>query len=368
MGEDAIDGGRRPIVPVGTSTAVLIGHAAHGPINQAVSISGFAAFEQQFGGLAADLELGYAVQQFFLNGGSSAWAVRAGADGTDAALRQSIRALDSVDAFNLLALPGITAPAILAAAADYCRKRRAFLVVDSPPRAGTPSQMSAAITSGTIPRTSNGAVYYPWLRITDPLKPGQLRSTPPSGTVLGLIACTDNTWGVWKASAGADIVPRGVQGLDHSLNDSEADQLNQLGVNCFRDSPTQGPLLWGARTLAAGDMAESEWKYVPIRRLALFVDQSVERGTQWAIFEPNDEKLWAQIQLDVAAFLFGLFRQGAFQGQKSEDAYFVKCDSTTTTQKDVALGVVNILVGFAPLKPAEFVIISLQQMAQPPSA
>jgi phage tail sheath protein FI len=273
-----------------------------------------------------------------------------------------------VDAFNLLALPGITAPAILAAAADYCRKRRAFLVVDSPLSAGTPSEMSAAITSGTIPRTSNGAVYYPWLRITDPLTPGQLRSAPPSGTVLGLIACTDSTWGVWKAPAGAEIVPRGVQGLDYRLDESEADALNQLGVNSFRDFPAEGPLLWGARTLAGSDASGSHWKYIPVRRVALFLEESIDRGTQWAIFEPNDEKLWAQIRLAVATFLLSLFRQGAFQGQKPEDAYFVRCDSTTTTSADVALGIVNIQVGFAPLRPAEFVIIRLQQKAQPPSA
>jgi uncharacterized protein len=193
MGIDAVAAGQRAIARVGTSTAVFIGSAAHGSVNQPVPISGFAAFEQQFGGLAADLELGYAIQQFFLNGGSSAWVVRAGVDGTDAAFLQSIRALDSVDAFNLLALPGITAPAVLAAAAVYCRKRRAFLVIDAPKSAGTPSQMSAAIASGAIPPTSNGAVYYPWLQINDPLKPGHLRSTPASGTVVGLIACTDST-------------------------------------------------------------------------------------------------------------------------------------------------------------------------------
>jgi uncharacterized protein len=159
-----------------------------------------------------------------------------------------------------------------------------------------------------------------------------------------------------------------VQSLVYRLNDSEADQLNQLGVNCFRDFTAQGPLLWGARTLAAANMSESEWKYISVRRLALFLEESIDRGTHWAIFEPNDEKLWAQIRLNVAAFLLGLFQQGAFQGQKPQDAYFVKCDSTTTTPADIAFGVVNIQVGFAPLKPAEFVIIRVQQKAQPPSA
>jgi phage tail sheath protein FI len=368
MGEDAIAARRRAITRVGTSTAVFIGSAAQGSVNQPVPISGFAAFAQQFGELAADWELGYAIQQFFLNGGRSAWAVRVGVDGTDAAVLRSIRALDSVDAFNLLALPGITAPTVLAAAANYCGKRRAFLVVDSPPSGGTPSQMSAAITSGAIPPTANGAVYYPWIQIADPLKPGQLRSTPASGTVVGLIACTDSTWGVWKAPAGSGIVPRGVEGLDYSLNGPEAEQLSQLGVNCFRNFPGQGPLLWGARTLAFATMPGSEWKYIPVRRMALFLEESIDRGTQWAIFESNDAKLWAQIRLDVAAFLLGLFRQGAFQGQKPEEAYFVKCDGTTTTPADVAFGIVNIQVGFAPLTPAEFVVIRVQQKAQPPSA
>jgi uncharacterized protein len=367
MGENAATPLGHAITGVGTTAAVFIGNAAAGPVNQPESVSGFPAFEQKFGGLTANLELGYAIRQFFLNGGSAAWVVRAGANANDAAVIQSIRALDSLDAFNLLALPGITAPSVLATAADYCRKRRAFLVADSPAGAGTPSQMSAAVTSGAIPPTSNGAVYYPWIRITDPLNPGQLRSTPPSGTVVGMITCTDNTWGVWKAPAGTEIAPRGVEGLDYSLNVAEADQLDALGINCFRDFPAKGPLLWGARTLAGSDMAASDWKYVPIRRLALFVEQSVERGTQWAIFKPNAEKLWARIRLDVAAFLHGLFSQGAFQGQKSADAYFVKCDKTTTTPQDVTFGVVNIEIGFAPLKPAEFVIIRVQQKAQPPS-
>ena len=159
-----------------------------------------------------------------------------------------------------------------------------------------------------------------------------------------------------------------MQSLDYRLNDPEADQLSQLGVNCFRDFPGQGPLLWGARTLASATMPGSEWKYIPVRRMALFLEESIDRGTQWAIFESNDAKLWAQIRLDVAAFLLGLFRQGAFQGQKPEEAYFVKCDGTTTTPADVAFGIVNIQVGFAPLTPAEFVVIRVQQKAQPPSA
>jgi uncharacterized protein len=369
MGEEAtIEPGRHAIPCFNQTAAAFIGNATAGPVNQPECISVFPAFEQKFGGLAANLELGYAIRQFFLNGGSSAWVVRVPVNGTDAGIIQSIRMLESVDVFNLLALPGITAPAVLRAAAEYCGKRRAFLVADSPPGAATPSQMSAAIASGAVPPTINGAVYYPWIKIADPLNPGQLRLIPPSGTVVGMIACTDHTWGVWKAPAGPEVVPRGMKGLAYGLSQTEADQLNALGVNCFRDFPATGPLLWGTRTLLGSEAAASEWKYIPVRRLALFVEQSVERGTQWAISEPNDEKLWAQIRLDVGAFLHCLFREGAFQGQRPQEAYFVKCDDTTITPQDVAFGVLNILIGFAPLRPAEFVVLKLQQKAQPPSA
>lgn len=366
--EARIEPGRNPIPCFSPTAAVFVGNAAAGPVNQPEFISGFRVFEQKFGGLAANLELGYTLRQFFLNGGGSAWVVRVGANWTDAAVAQSIRTLETVEVVNLLALPGITAPAVLRAAAEYCRKRRAFLVADAPPDAATPSQMTAAMASGAIPPTVDGAVYYPWLRIADPLNPGQLRPTAPSGTVVGMMTCADSTWGVWKAPVGPDIAPRGVQTLEYSPNESEVGQLNALGVNCFRDLPGKGPLLWGARTLAGSNTAASEWKYVPVRRLALFLEQSIERGTHWAIAEPNDEKLWAQIRLDVGAFLLSLFRQGAFQGQKPQDAYFVKCDNTTTTSPDVAFGVVNIEIGFAPLRPAEFVILRVQQKAQPPSA
>jgi phage tail sheath protein FI len=356
------------ITPVPTSTAAFIGRALLGPVNRPTAVSSFFAFQQQFGGFSPDSELAYALRQFFLNGGSSAWVVRTASEAADADILQSIRALDSVDAFNLLVLPGTTVPAILGPAAEYCRKRRAFFVMDAPLDAATPAQMSAAIATGLIPQTNDAAVYYPRPKISDPLNPGQLRSVPPSGTVAGLIACTDSTWGVWKAPGGPEIVPRGVQGLDYALNEAEADQLGRLGINCFRDFPARGPLLWGARTLAGADTAASEWKYIPVRRLALFLEESIDRGTQWAIFEPNDEKLWSQIRSQVEDFLLGLFRQGAFQGQKPADAFFARCDGTTTTPEDVAFGIVNIDIGFAPLRPAEFVLLRIGQKAQPPGS
>ena len=171
--------------------------------------------------------------------------------------------------------------------------------------------------------------------------------------------------GVWKAPAGIDAIVQGSQGLSYTLTDPENGTLNPLGINCLRTFATYGTVVWGARTLFGSDARADEWKYVPVRRTALYIEESLFRGTKWVVFEPNDEPLWAQIRLSVGAFMHQLFVQGAFQGATPQAAYLVKCDSETTTPNDIALGVVNILVGFAPLKPAEFVIISIRQMVDP---
>jgi phage tail sheath protein FI len=197
----------------------------------------------------------------------------------------------------------------------------------------------------------------------DPLRENRLEEFVPCGVVAGICARTDAQRGVWKAPAGLDAGLLGVRELSTRLTDDEHGQLNPLGVNALRAFPVVGLVVWGARTLEGADRLASEWKYLPVRRLALFIEESLYRGTQWVVFEPNDEPTWAQIRLNVGAFMHNLFRQGAFQGQSPRDAYFVKCDKDTTTQNDINLGIVNILVGFAPLKPAEFVIIKLQQMA-----
>src|SRR6185295_13550360 len=184
-----------------------------------------------------------------------------------------------------------------------------------------------------------------------------------SGTVAGVYARTDSTRGVWKAPAGTEAVVRNVSELEDPLTDQQNGALNPLAINCLRNLPIFGNVVWGARTLDGSDQAASEWKYVPVRRTALFIDESLYRALKWVVFEPNDEPLWAQIRLNVGAFMQNLFRQGAFQGQTPQQAYLVKCDAETTTQNDINLGIVNIVVGFAPLKPAEFVIIKITQLA-----
>jgi phage tail sheath protein FI len=212
-------------------------------------------------------------------------------------------------------------------------------------------------------RSKNAAVYFPRIKMQDPLRENRLETFAPCGAVAGIMARTDAQRGVWKAPAGQEASISGARELAVKMTDGENGRLNPLAVNCLRTFPVTGHVVWGARTLEGADQLASEWKYVPVRRLALYIEESLFRGTQWVVFEPNDEPLWSQIRLNLGAFMQNLFRQGAFQGQSPRDAYFVKCDKETTTQDDVNRGVVNIVVGFAPLKPAEFVVIKIQQIA-----
>jgi phage tail sheath protein FI len=195
------------------------------------------------------------------------------------------------------------------------------------------------------------------------LRDNQVEEFVPCGAVAGTFARTDVRRGVWKAPAGLEATLVGVPELSVPLTNEENGELNPLGINCLRALPPAGRVIWGSRTLQGDDRLASEWKYVPVRRVALYIEESLYRGTQWVVFEPNDEPLWAQIRLNVGAFMHNLFRQGAFQGTTPREAYLVKCDKETTTQHDINLGIVNIIVGFAPLKPAEFVIIKIQQLA-----
>ncbi len=282
-------------------------------------------------------------------------------------LKQGIWALEKTDLFNLLCIPPLTRDTdigsiTLSSALAYCKKRRAMLLVDAPSTWGDKDRPIAEITSLGI-NDKNAAIFFPRLKVPDPLKENRLEEFAPCGAVAGIFARTDAARGVWKAPAGIEATLIGVRELSVKLTDEENGQLNPWGINCLRSFPAIGNVVWGARTREGEDRLASEWKYIPVRRIALFIEESLYRGTQWVVFEPNDEPLWAQIRLNIGAFMQNLFRQGAFQGTTPREAYFVKCDRETTTQTDINLGIVNILVGFAPLKPAEFVIIKIQQMA-----
>lgn len=285
--------------------------------------------------------------------------------------RTGMHALLEADLFNLLCLPlaewsqdDAEAGSMWDAAIKLCEDERAFLLIDPP------SEWSSA-ANATDPslgaasfgwRSNNAALYFPRIKAANPLQESRLAEFPPCGVVAGTIARTDGQRGIWKAPAGTDATVRAVRDLPVKLVDAEHGILNDYGVNALRTFPVYGTVVWGARTLNGANVLASEWKYVPVRRLALHLEESLFRGTQWAVFEPNDEPLWSQLRLSIGSFLHGLFRQGAFAGATPREAYFVKCDADTTTQTDIDLGVVNVIIGFSPLHPAEFVIIKLQQL------
>jgi len=252
--------------------------------------------------------------------------------------------------------------AVVTEAAGYCEKHRAMLLVDPPTAWRTPQQAIDG-KPGIGTTSKNAALFFPRVLQPDPLKENRDEVFAPSGTVAGVMARTDATRGVWKAPAGLEATLTGVSRPEVPLTDAENGQLNPVAINCLRVRPAVGPVVWGARTLQGDDRLASEWKYIPVRRLALYIEESLYRGTQWVVFEPNDEPLWSQIRLNVTVFMHDLFRQGAFQGRTPNDAYLVKVDKETTTQSDINRGVVNIVVGFAPLKPAEFVFLKIQQLA-----
>jgi hypothetical protein len=303
-----------------------------------------------------------------LNGGDDGKAVGA-AQVSDPGLqagRKGIFALDNADLVNLLCIPPFTfatepPKTTWDAAATYCRGRRAMLLVDAP-EAWTDTAAVTGGLSGLVTRSENAAVYFPRVRAADPLKENRLETFAPCGVVAGVIARTDATRGVWKAPAGQDATLSGVDELSVRLTDGQHGVLNPLGVNCLRTFPVSGRVVWGARTLMGADELANQWAYLPVRRLALFIEESLYRGTQWVVFEPNDEPLWSQIRLNVGAFMNGLFRRGAFQGTTPAQAYFVRCDRSVNPQEDIDRGIVNIIVGFAPVKPAEFVVIGIQQI------
>ena len=385
---EELSSGARPIEGVPTSITAFIGRTSAGPLNAPVAINSFADFDGLFGGLAAGFPLGYAVSDFYRNGGAKALIVRLVEPGGDAnrslsvptylgdqTEKSGLHALDQAALFNILCIPPDTAdsdtpPDVYQAAAEYCAARRAMLIIDPPGswqdkyEQGRIAQIAISdLGSFSAEAARSAAVYFPRIIAIDPLANGRQRSFAASGAIAGVWAATDAASGVWKAPAGQGAALTGVVGLAASLTDAESDLLNPKGINALRNFPGLGTVVWGARTLRGADQFADEYKFIPVRRMALFIESSIQTGTQWAVFEPNDERLWAQLRSSVDAFMAQLFRQGAFQGATASQAFFVKCDATTTTQADIDAGFVNIQVGFAPLRPAEFVVLVIGQMA-----
>jgi hypothetical protein len=282
--------------------------------------------------------------------------------------------LDKIPIFNLMVLPGITSNIILSEALRFCELKRAFLIIDPPqpdgilpPTNWIGDYVGSGDSLGNLaPHGSNAAVYFPYLQSNDP-RTGDPIEIPPAATVAGIYARTDLNRGVWKAPAGLETTVIGTTGvvLRGQMSDLRQGTLNIIAVNCLRSFPGVGTVVFGARTSVGADAntSQQQWKYVPVRRMTLFLEQTLYNNLGWVVFEPNDEPLWTAIRNSIEAFMLGLFRQGAFQGSKPSEAFQVKCDNQTTTQADIDNGKVNIVVAFAPLKPAEFVIIKIAQLA-----
>ena len=283
--------------------------------------------------------------------------------------------LDKVEIFNLLMVPGVADNEVLSAALSFAERKRAFAIVDPPPQAPADGVQDAAarrdpvldvrLAGGyVLPTSQNGALYFPYLVSTDPVT-GNNTAMPPSGFVAGIYAQTDADRGVWKAPAGLATVVKNTAGpvATGVMNDPQQGVLNLDSIDCLRTFAGVGTVVWGARTLVASNTAFQQSMYVPVRRMTLFIEQTLLANLRWVVFEPNDEPLWTAIRASIEAFMLSLFRQGALQGSTPSDAFQVKCDSSTTTAADQQIGIVNIVVAFAPLKPAEFVIIKIAQLA-----
>jgi phage tail sheath protein FI len=333
-----------PVQPVSTSTAAFVGATGGGPDSQPILVTSFSEFEQRFGTAAG--QLSQSVRLFFENGGMRAYVVRA-----ESHVVAAFAALEDLPV-SLLTLPdtaGLTphnATNRVRAAAAVCDRQRWFLFVDPPSALSQPAVEAWARELGSLP---NAAVYVPRLRLVDGTE------TAASGAVAGVAARTDLQRGVWVAPAGLDATLQGVIDVTRHLSDEAVERCTAAGINTIRHIASRS-VIWGARTLSVDD---PKWKYVSVRRLALFIERSIAEGTRWAAFEPNGEPLWSAVRQTVDDFMLQLFQQGAFQGTSPEAAYFVRCDRTTMTQDDIDNGRLVILVGFAPVQPAEFMILRI---------
>ncbi len=367
---EEVDRGTKPLEMVGTSTCAFIGECSIGPVNEPIFCTNWSQFTKHFGDFQNSEYLAHSVYGFFNNGGGRCYVLNVGTGDTTpdgkkvaskAALyigtdngpgtRTGLKAFEDVDDVNIVVAPGQTDPAIQDAVLSHCENMRyRFAIMDSP----------ETIEKGGVdklgkPRDSKyGAYYFPWIEVYDPVK-GNIYQ-PPSGYMAGVYARTDGERGVHKAPANELV--RGALGLKYGITRGEQDILNPKGINCIREFPNRGIRVWGARTISS----DASWRYINVRRLFNMVEQSIELGTQWVVFEPNDHRLWKRITRDISAFLLRLWRQGALFGKTPEEAFYVKCDEETNPPEVIDAGQLIVEIGMCPVKPAEFVIFRIGQM------
>lgn len=378
---ERVSSGNKPIESAGTSTAAFIGESHEGPVNQAVEVANWSQYTKYFGGFDKSPHLATAVYQWFNNGGGLAFVNNVGkpedADAPKAkgkgkgeakaaapkarpdlyigedkgpGRRTGLNVFNTFDMISLVLAPGQTDAAIHDAVLSHCeRLGDRFAILDCP------EDLDTGLSEMYKPRDSAyGAYYFPWLQVYDPVSKGNVY-VPPSGAVAGVYARSDGERGVHKAPANELV--RGALGLKYQITGAEQELLNPRGINVIRDMGDRGIRVWGARTLSS----DPEWRYINVQRLFLMVEQSIREGTQWTVFEPNDEKLWNGIVRNIKAFLTTVWRSGALFGGSPEEAFYVKCDAETNPKELIDLGQVNIEIGIAPVKPAEFVVFRISQ-------
>lgn len=368
----------RSINRVTTSVASFVGKTARGPVGRAEKIDSFDQYKRIYGDIASENDaMGLAVLLFYLNGGKSAYICRLANETNEPLTANDFThfydsILANIQDVNVILLPGEYWPKdgssnlIINATLAHCDKmKNRIIIIDLP--ADLELKQATTVNQLALPSSANSVLYYPWLKITNPLYNAEENSTvnktlvvAPSSFAAGIWSRIDESQGVWKAPAGMNANLIGTTGLKYKVRDSEQDQLNSLGINCIREMPGAGIVVWGARTLASS--SGPEWRYIPVRRTAMMIEKSIYEGTQWVVFEPNNQHLWSTLRRTISKFLSTLFRDGALQGIKASDAYFVHCGlDETMTQADIDTGRVIVLVGIALLKPAEFIIIKIQQ-------
>ena len=381
---EEISAGTKPIAMVGTSTAAFLGvaPAAHKHLDEPVAVSNWSQFVREFVEQASPgTDLARAVFGFFNNGGSRCYVLNVGKGNPiagDERKRTGISALETVDEAKIIAAPGYTDILSYEALISHCEKmRNRFAILDAPDPVSDLDALKKVATAGARagageegepkkktpaanalrPRETNcAAFYFPWITARDPLSSGMIVRTPPSGHLAGVYARTDATRGVHKAPANEPI--RGALDLGFKVTREEQGALNSAGVNCLRYFPDSGIRVWGARTLAA---EASEWRYISVRRLFNMIEESIERGTSWTVFENNDPRTWKSIERDIRAFLTLVWRDGALKGDTPEQAFFVKCDAETNPPEVIDAGRLVTEIGIAPVKPAEFIIFRIFQ-------
>ena len=388
---EEVDRGSKPIEAVGTNTVGFLGESMMGPVNQSVLVTNWTQYVKTFGDFTQSTFLSHAVYGFFNNGGSRCYVVNVGApanldlspadtkaaaekaasvkaDGSPTTgtkvdndaryigkdngpgARTGLKCFEEIDEISLVAAPGIISAAVQDALLTHCENRKdRFAILDSP------EVVQGGVDKLPRPRDSKyGGYYFPWIQVYDPER-GNVY-IPPSGHVAGVYARTDNERGVHKAPA--NEIMRGALGLRYQVSRGEQDILNPRGINCIRLMQGNGIRIWGARTLSS----DPSWRYINVRRLFIMVETSIERATQWVVFEPNDFRLWKRVTRTIASFLTLVWRQGALMGETPEKAFFVKCDEETNPPEVIDVGQLIVEIGLAPVKPAEFVIFRIGQM------